>query len=74
MLLSECSSKNIFPTHTLSWEGCTNAVPPKVAHPYPNALRLDVAARQTALLQILLVIVFGGKKRYRGDDLGDDRL
>jgi hypothetical protein len=35
---------------------------------------LDVTAGEAALLQILLVIILGGKERYRGNDLGRDGL
>jgi len=37
-------------------------------------LCLDVTARQAALLQILLVIIFSGEKTGRGNDLRNDRF
>jgi hypothetical protein len=37
-------------------------------------LRLDMAAGQAALFQILLVVILGGIERDCGNDLGDDRL
>src|SRR6476659_9301556 len=40
--------------------------------PSPNPRRLDVAARQAALLQVLLVVVFGAVEGAGGDDLGGD--
>ena len=43
------------------------------SRPHFTAL-LDVAGRQSAFFQILLVIVLGGIECYRGNDLGNDRF
>ena len=40
----------------------------------PMIRLLDVAGRQSAFFQILLVIVLGGIECHRGNDLGNDRF
>ena len=52
---------------------CGTAARAGRSRPHLDSL-LDVAGGQPALFQILLVIVLGGVKSHRRNDLGDDRL
>ena len=59
------------PTNPETWNADTDSHERDCSRPH---FSFDVAGRQSAFFQILLVIVLGGIESHRRHNLGDDRL